>query len=93
MKKIYLDNAATTPTDRRVLEAMVPFFIEVYGNPSSLHAFGQEANHAIEDARYTLASCIGAKPEEIIFTSGGTESNNCAIKGVAYARHEKGNTL
>src|SRR5512137_1746696 len=93
MKKIYLDNAATTPTDTRVLEAMLPFFTEVYGNPSSLHAFGQEAKHTIEDARYTVASFIGAKPEEIIFTGGGTESNNCAIKGIAYARRDKGNHI
>ncbi|MCX5845244.1 MAG: cysteine desulfurase NifS [Deltaproteobacteria bacterium] len=93
MKKIYLDNAATTLTDTRVLQAMLPYFTEVYGNPSSLHAFGQEAKHAIEDARYTVASFIGAKPEEIIFTSGGTESNNCAIKGIAYARRDKGNHI
>ena len=93
MKKIYLDNAATTPTDTRVLQAMLPYFTEVYGNPSSLHAFGQEAKHAIEDARYGIAAFIGAKPEEIIFTSGGTESNNCAIKGIAYARREKGNHI
>jgi cysteine desulfurase len=93
MKKIYMDNAATTPTDPRVLEAMLPFFTEVYGNPSSLHAFGQEAKHAIEDARYTVAAFIGSKPEEIIFTSGGTESNNFAIKGIAYARREKGNHI
>jgi cysteine desulfurase len=93
MKKIYLDNAATTPTDTRVLQAMLPYFTEVYGNPSSLHTFGQEAKHAIEDARYGIAAFIGAKPEEIIFTSGGTESNNCAIKGIAYARREKGNHI
>jgi cysteine desulfurase len=93
MKRIYLDNAATTPTDTRVLRAMLPYFTEVYGNPSSLHAFGQEAKHAIEDARNTIASFIGSKPEEIIFTSGGTESNNFAIKGVAYARRNKGNHI
>jgi len=93
MKKIYLDNAATTPTDARVLQAMLPYFTEVYGNPSSLHAFGQEAKHAIEEARCNVAAFIGAKPEEIVFTSGGTESNNFAIKGVAYARREKGNHI
>ena len=82
VKKIYLDNAATTPTDARVLEAMLPFFSQMYGNPSSLHAFGQEAKHAIEEARYITAQFIGAQQEEIVFTSGGTESNNAAIKGV-----------
>ena len=93
MKRIYLDNAATTPTDARVLEAMLPFFSQMYGNPSSLHAFGQEAKHAIEEARYIVAQFIGARQEEIIFTSGGTESNNSAIKGVACARRDKGNHI
>ncbi len=93
MKKIYLDNAATTPTDPRVVQAMLPYFTEVYGNPSSLHAFGQGAKHAIEDARHTVAAFIGAKPEEIVFTSGGTESNNFTIKGVASARRENGNHI
>jgi cysteine desulfurase len=93
MKQIYLDNAATTPTDSRILQAMLPFFSEVYGNPSSLHAFGQKAKHAIEDARNVVASFIGASPDEIIFTSGGTESDNFAIKGVAYARRDKGNHI
>ncbi|MGZ6209799.1 MAG: cysteine desulfurase NifS [Syntrophales bacterium] len=93
MKKIYLDNAATTPTDARVIEAMLPFFLQVYGNPSSLHAFGQKAKYAIEEARHIVAQFIGAQQEEIVFTSGGTESNNSAIKGVAYARHDKGNHI
>jgi len=93
VKKIYLDNAATTLTDARVLEAMLPFFSRMYGNPSSLHAFGQEAKRAIEEARYIVAQFIGAGQEEIIFTSGGTESNNSAIKGVAYARRDKGNHI
>jgi len=93
MKRIYLDNAATTPTDPRVVQAMLPYFTEVYGNPSSLHAFGQGAKHAIEETRRIVAAFIGAKPEEIVFTSGGTESNNCSIKGVALARREKGNHI
>ncbi len=93
MKKIYLDNAATTPADVKVLEAMLPFFSQVYGNPSSLHAFGQEAKHAIEEARHITAQFIGTSEEEIIFTSGGTESNNSAIKGVACARRDKGNHI
>jgi cysteine desulfurase len=93
MKRIYLDNAATTPTDKRVLEAMLPCFTEIYGNPSSLHAFGQDARHIMEESRDKIASFIGARPEEIVFTSGGTESNNSAIKGIAYARRDKGNHI
>jgi cysteine desulfurase len=93
MKRIYLDYAATTPTDPLVLEAMRPYFFEKFGNPSSIHVFGQEAKKGIEDARQRLASFLGAKPEEIIFTSGGTESNNSAILGVAYALKEKGNHI
>jgi cysteine desulfurase len=91
MKKYYFDNAATTPTDPRVLQAMLPCFSEVYGNPSSLHAFGQTAKHLVEEARKTVASFIEASPEEIIFTSGGTEANNTVIEGIAHARREKGN--
>jgi len=93
MKKLYLDNAATTPTDPRVLQAMLPCFTEVYGNPSSLHAFGQTAKHLVEEARKTVASFIEASPEEIIFTSGGTEGNNTVIEGIAHARREKGNHI
>jgi cysteine desulfurase len=91
MKKYYFDNAATTPTDPRVLQAMLPCFTEVYGNPSSLHAFGQTAKHLVEEARKTVASFIEASPEEIIFTSGGTEANNTVVEGIAHARREKGN--
>jgi len=72
---------------------MLPFFSQTYGNPSSLHAFGQEAKHAIEEARYIVAQFIGAKQEEIVFSSGGTESNNSAIKGVAYASRDQGNHI
>jgi len=93
MKKLYLDNAATTPTDPRVLQAMLPCFTEIYGNPSSLHAFGQTAKHLVEEARKTVASFIEASPEEIIFTSGGTEGNNTVIEGIAHARREKGNHI
>ncbi|MBI4634399.1 MAG: cysteine desulfurase NifS [Deltaproteobacteria bacterium] len=91
MKSIYLDHAATTPVDPEVVKAMLPYFTEHFGNPSSLHSFGQEAKKAVEGARDSIASLIGAKAEEIVFTSGGTESDNFALKGVAAARKDKGN--
>lgn len=93
MEKIYLDYAATTPCDPEVTKAMEPFFFEKFGNPSSIHTFGQEAKKAIEDAREKVAAFLGAKPEEIVFTSGGTESNNFAIEGVAFAKQDKGNHI
>jgi cysteine desulfurase len=83
MKKVYLDYAATAPTDPEVIKAMQPYFFERFGNASSIHGFGQEAKKAIEDAREKLANFLGAKPEEIIFTSGGTESNNFSLFGIA----------
>lgn len=93
MKRVYLDYAATTPTDPQVIKAMEPYFFKEFGNPSSIHSYGQEAKKAIEDSRETLATFLGAKPEEIVFSSGGTESNNSAIEGVAYARQNKGNHI
>lgn len=93
MKRTYLDYAATTPTDPEVVKAMLPYFSERFGNPSSLHSFGQEGKAAIEDARETVAAFLGAEPEEIIFTSGGTESNNLALKGVALANKHRGTHL
>ncbi len=93
MKRIYLDYAATTPCDPEVLRAMEPYFFDKFGNPSSIHSFGQEAKKAIEDSREALALFLGAKPEEVIFTSGGTESDNAAILGVAYALEKKGNHI
>jgi len=92
-KRVYLDYAATTPTDPEVLKAMQPYFFDKFGNASSIHSFGQEAKKAIEDTRETLASFLGADPSEIVFTSGGTESNNFAIEGVAYALEKKGNHI
>lgn len=79
--KVYLDNAATTPVDKRVLDAMTPYFSECYGNPSSLYSFSHDAGKAVENARKTIAKLINAEPSEIIFTSGGTEADNLAIKG------------
>ncbi|MFA4854894.1 MAG: cysteine desulfurase NifS [Candidatus Omnitrophota bacterium] len=93
MKKIYFDYAATTPTDPEVLAAMEPYFFEKFGNASSLHAYGQEAKKALEDSREALAEFINAKPEEIVFTSGGTESDNSALLGVAYVLEKKGNHI
>jgi len=93
MDKIYMDYAATTPTDRRVVEAMVPCFGEIYGNPSSLHGFGQEARAVMEGAREKIAAFLGAKPAEIVFTGGGTESDNLAIKGTAWANRKKGDHI
>lgn len=93
MKPLYFDYAATTPCDPEVVAAMMPYFSDRFGNPGSMHAFGQEAKGAIEDAREGIAAFLGAAPGEIVFTSGGTESNNMAVKGVAYARRGKGNHI
>jgi len=88
--KIYADYAATTPVDSKVLEAMRPYFTERFGNASSLHFWGEEAKKALDESRAIIARALGVKPEEIIFTSGGTESNNLALKGVAFANRKKG---
>jgi cysteine desulfurase len=84
-KKIYLDYAATTPVDPRVIKVMLPYFTKKFGNTMSLHSFGQEAKGVLEQSRGKVADLIGVKPEEIIFTSSATESNNLALKGVALA--------
>lgn len=89
---IYLDSGASTQVDAEVLKAMLPYFSEIYGNASSIHSLGQEAKDAMERSRETIAKSINAKPKEIIFTSGGTEANNFAIKGVAFAR-KKGHII
>ena len=86
---IYLDYSATTPTDSRVLEAMLPYFSASFGNPSSVHRYGQVAESAIDSARETVASILNCRPDEIIFTSGGSESDNLALRGAAYAMREK----
>jgi cysteine desulfurase len=90
MKRIYLDHAATTPLDERVLEAMVPYFSRTFGNASSVHWHGQQAKAALEQSRETLARAINASPGEIHFTSGGTESDNSALRGAAYAAKRRG---
>jgi cysteine desulfurase len=90
MSEIYFDNAATTPMRPEVVQAMTPFFIEVCGNPSSLHMSGQRARRAMEEARQTVAAALGAHSKEIFFTSGGTESNNLAIRGVAQSMRDRG---
>jgi len=94
MRRVYMDHVAGMPIDERVLEAMRLYFTQNYGNPSSIHSFGNEARNAISEARGKVAKLIGAeKEEEIIFTSGGTESNNLAIKGLAYRNKNKGNHI
>ena len=93
MKRIYLDHAATTPTHPEVVKAMLPYFTDAFGNPSSIHSYGQEAKGAVEEARTKVAELIGARSEEIVFTSGGTEADNYALKGVAYANEHKGNHI
>jgi cysteine desulfurase len=93
MKRIYLDYAATAPTDPEVVKAMQPYFTEIFGNPSSIHHFGREAKDAMEESRATLADFLGAKLEEIIFTSGGTEADNYALLGAASSLEKKGNHI
>jgi cysteine desulfurase len=90
MRRVYLDYSATTPVDRRVLEAMLPFLTERFGNPSSVHFYGQEARAAVDRARREVAQLIGARPNELVFLSGGTEANNLAIRGIAEQNVEHG---
>ena len=93
MNRIYLDHAATTPTDPLVVEAMKPLFTEMYGNPSSVHSSGSEARESVDAARSILAESLNCRAEEIFFTSGGTESNNLALKGIAWASEDRGNHI
>src|SRR5689334_25380332 len=81
-RRVYLDNAATTPVDERVLDAMLPYLKDDFGNASSIHYFGQRSRAAVDKARHQVAALINSRPNEIVFTSGGTESNNLAIRGV-----------
>jgi cysteine desulfurase len=89
-RKVYLDHSATTPVDSRVLEAMLPYLTEKFGNASSVHYFGQEARAAVDRARRAVACLIGARPNELVFTSGGTEANNLALRGLCEAAREHG---
>ncbi len=93
MRRVYMDHAATTPVDPLVVKAMLPYFSECFGNASSLHSLGRDAFEAVEAARQKVANLIGSEKKEIIFTSGGTESDNLAIKGVAYKNRDKGNHI
>jgi cysteine desulfurase len=92
MKRIFLDHASTTKVDDEVLQAMLPYFSQFYGNPSSIHAFGREAREAVDASREHLGTLLGARDDEIIFTAGGTESDNLAIKGIAYMNKDKRTT-
>lgn len=92
MQRIYLDYAATTPVDERVAKSMLPYLTKKFGNTMSLHSFGQEAKIALEESREAVADLIGARSEEVFFTSSATESNNLALKGVAFAR-DKGHII
>ncbi len=93
MKRTYLDYAATTPTHPEVVKAMLPYFTEIFGNPSSIYSYGQEAKEAVEAARGKVARFIGARNEEIVFTSGGTEADNTALEGVLWANGNKKNHI
>jgi cysteine desulfurase len=90
MKRVYMDHNATTPVHPEVLDTMLPYYKEKYGNASSVHSFGREARAAMEEARERLAEFIRAEPREVIFTSGGTESDNFAIEGAAFENSKKG---
>ena len=90
MERIYMDNAATTRVTEPVMEAMQPYFCEIFGNTMSIHGFGRESRIAVEKARKQVADAIGAKPNEIYFTGCGTEADNWAVRGTAYARKNRG---
>lgn len=93
MKRIYFDHSATTPVDSEVAKVTLEYMTEKFGNPSSVHSFGRETRKAVEEARSSVAALIGANTNEIFFTSGGTESDNLALKGIAFANRKKGNHI
>ncbi|MBU1071790.1 aminotransferase class V-fold PLP-dependent enzyme, partial [bacterium] len=90
---IYLDTNATSPIDPRVAESMLPYLSDHFGNPGSGHAYGQRAREAVARARGQVSGLLGCAPDEVVFTSGGSESNNLAIKGTAWAREDRGRHL
>ena len=90
MRRVYLDYSATTPVDPEVLQEMLPYFTEKFGNANSMHSFGQEGGAAVDAARRKIAELLGVKPTEIYFTSGGTEGDNWALKGCASAYSGRG---
>ena len=92
-RKLYMDYSATTPVKKEVLDEMLPYFSEMFGNPSSIYSFGREAKQAVDKARDKIAKVVGANPNEIFFTAGGSEADNWAIKGVAHANRDKGNHI
>lgn len=92
-KLVYMDNSATTPVKEEVLEAMLPYFTEYYGNPSSVYGLGRKSKQAIEESREIISKSLNAKSKEIFFTAGGTEADNWALKGIAYANKRKGNHI
>jgi cysteine desulfurase len=93
VRRVYLDHSATTPVDPEVAELIMTYYTSKFGNPSSIHAYGREAKKGLEDARQQIATLIGAQPEEIVFTSGGTEADNMALIGAALANQKKGNHI
>jgi cysteine desulfurase len=92
-RRVYVDNSATTPIHPQVIEEMLPYFTEKFGNPSSIHSFGREAKQAMDEARERVAGAIGSRNDEIYFTGSGTEADNWAVKGAAYANRQKGNHI
>ena len=92
-RRVYVDHAATTPTDPRVVEAMLPYLTEVWGNPSSIYYEAREARKGLDAARRSIAEVLGARPQEVVFTSGGSESDNLALRGVAYGARRRGNHI
>ena len=92
-RRVYVDNAATTPVHPQVMKEMLPYFTQYYGNPSSIHSFGRQAKHAMDKARERVAAALGAATDEVFFTGSGTEADNWAVKGVAFANKGRGNHI